>query len=68
MKFSDAKLSNFKHGFVEIQSMIMQVEKKIMQSEIKTILYAMQVMDMCHVPHGEGSGFESGAGLSIPSI
>ena len=28
----------------------------------------MQVMDMCHVPHGEGSGFESGAGLSIPSV
>ena len=26
----------------------------------------MQVMDMCHVPHGEGSGFESGAGLFIP--
>ena len=28
----------------------------------------MQMMDMCHVPHGEGSGFESGAGLSIPSV
>ena len=28
----------------------------------------MQVMDMCHIPHGEGSGFESGAGLSIPSV
>ena len=28
----------------------------------------MQKMDMCHVPHGEGSGFESGAGLSIPSV
>ena len=28
----------------------------------------MQVMDTCHVPHGEGSGFESGAGLSIPSV
>ena len=28
----------------------------------------MQIMDMCHVPHGEGSGFESGAGLSIPSV
>ena len=28
----------------------------------------MQVMDMCHVPRGEGSGFESGAGLSIPSV
>jgi len=28
----------------------------------------MQVMDMCHVPHGEGSGFEFGAGLSIPSV
>ena len=26
------------------------------------------VMDMCHVPHGEGSGFESGAGLSIPLV
>ena len=68
VKFSDAKLSNFKHGLVEIQNMIMQVGKKIMQREIKTIRYAMQVMDMCHVPHGEGSGFESGAGLSIPSI
>ena len=28
----------------------------------------MQVMDMCHVPHGKGSGFESGAGLSISSV
>jgi len=28
----------------------------------------MQMMDICHVPHGEGSGFESGAGLSIPSV
>ena len=28
----------------------------------------MQMMDMCHVPHGEGSGFESGAGLSISSV
>ena len=28
----------------------------------------MHVMDMCHVPYGEGSGFESGAGLSIPSV
>ena len=25
-------------------------------------------MDMCHVPHGEGSGLESGAGLSIPLV
>ena len=28
----------------------------------------MQKMDKYHVPHGEGSGFESGAGLSIPSV
>ena len=28
----------------------------------------MQVMDMFHVPHGEGSGFESGAGLSISAV
>ena len=28
----------------------------------------MQVMDMCHGPHGEGSCFESGTGLSIPSV
>jgi hypothetical protein len=48
--------------------MIMQVEKKFMQGKILTILYAMQVMDMCHVPHGEGSGFESVAGLSISSV
>ena len=26
------------------------------------------VMDMCHIPNGEGSGFESGAGLSIPWV
>ena len=25
-------------------------------------------MDMCHAPHGEGSGLESGAGLSIPLV
>ena len=25
-------------------------------------------MDTYHVPHGEGSGFESGEGLSIPSV
>ena len=25
-------------------------------------------MDTYHVPHGEGSGFESGAGLSIPLV
>ena len=25
----------------------------------------MQMMDMCHVPHGEVSGFESGAGLQF---
>ena len=25
-------------------------------------------MDKYHVPHGEGSGFESGAGLSIPLV
>ena len=68
VKFSDAKLSNFKHGFVEIQNMIMRVQKKFMQGKIYTILYAMQMMDMCHVPHGEGSCFESGAGLSIPSV
>jgi hypothetical protein len=48
--------------------MIMQVKKKFMQGKIKTILYAMQMMDMCHVPHGEDSGFESRAGLSIPSV
>ena len=48
--------------------MAMQFGKKIMQRKIKTILYAMQVMDMCHVPHGDGSGFESEAGLSIPSV
>ena len=34
VKFSDAKLSNFKHGLVEIQNMIMQVEKKFMQGKI----------------------------------
>ena len=28
----------------------------------------MQVMDMCDVPHDEGSDFESGAGLSIHSV
>jgi hypothetical protein len=28
----------------------------------------MQVMDMCHIPHGEGSGFEFEARLSIPSV
>ena len=28
----------------------------------------MQMMDTCHVPYGEGSGFESGARLSIPSV
>ena len=33
VKFSDAKLSNFKHGLVEIQNMIMQVGKKIMQGK-----------------------------------
>ena len=32
--FPDAKLSNFKHGLVEIQNMIMQVEKKLMQGKI----------------------------------
>ena len=26
------------------------------------------MMDTCHVPHGEGSGFESYAGLSIPLV
>ena len=26
------------------------------------------MMDTYHIPHGEGSGFESGAGLSIPLI
>ena len=34
VKFSNAKLSNFKHGLVEIQNMIMQVGKKIMHAEI----------------------------------
>ena len=34
VKFPDAKLSNFKHGLVEIQNMIMQVEKKFMQGKI----------------------------------
>ena len=33
VKFSDAKLSNFKHGLVEIRNMIKQVGKKIMQRE-----------------------------------
>ena len=28
----------------------------------------MQMMDNYHVPHGVGSGFESGAWLSIPSV
>ena len=26
------------------------------------------IIDMCHVPYGEGSGFESGAGLSISLV
>ena len=34
VKFSDAKLSNFKHGLVKIRNMIMQVGKKIMQGKI----------------------------------
>ena len=33
VKFSDAKLSNLKHGLVEIRNMIKQVGKKIMQRE-----------------------------------
>ena len=26
------------------------------------------MIDMCHIPYGEGSGLESGAGLSIPLV
>ena len=67
VKFSDAKLSNFKHGLVEIQNMIMQDGKKTMQGKLNyPICNAM--IDMCHVPYGEGSGFESGAGLSISLV
>jgi len=34
VKFSNARLSNFKHGLVEIQNMVMQVEKKLIQGKI----------------------------------
>ena len=39
-----------------------------MDSVFNFTIYGMQVMDMCHVPHGDGSGFESGAGISIPLV
>ena len=41
--------------------------KKMMQ-ENETILYANARMDTYHGPHGEVSGFESKAGLSIPLV
>ena len=39
-----------------------------MMQENKTILYANARMDTYHGPHGESSGFKSGAGLSIPLV
>ena len=39
-----------------------------MQKKKQTILFANSRMDTYHGPHDEGSGFESGAGLSIPLV
>ena len=56
----------FKHALVEIKHAMQKGNKNLCKKE--TILYAMRWMDTYHDPHGAGSGFESGAGLSIPLV
>jgi len=41
----------------------MQDEKKNLCKEKLIYPICNAMVDMCHIPHGEGSGFESGAGL-----
>ena len=60
VKFYGCKLSSFKHASVKFQTCLCKEKLNY------PICNAM--MDMCHVPQGQGSGLESGAGLSIPLV
>ena len=67
VKFYGCKLSNFKHALVKIQTCLCKVKRNLYKENLNyPICNAM--MDPCHVPHGEGSGFESGAGLSMSFV
>ena len=61
----NADFQKIKHALVENQICLCRDEAKCMQEKlIYPICNAM--MDTYHEPHGAGSGFESGAGLSLP--
>ena len=67
MKFYGCKLLKIKHALVKIQTYLCRSERKLSEEKLNYLI-CNAVMDMCHVPHGEGLGFESGAGLSIPLV
>ena len=52
--------------WLKIKHAYAEVKKKSCKEKFK--LSYMQCNDTYHIPYGEGSGFESGAGLSIPLV
>ena len=61
-------MSFYKPGVtVKFQTCLGKVKRNLCKEKLNyPICNAM--MDISHEPHGEGSGLESGAGLSIPVV
>ena len=68
VKFFGCKLSNFKYALVKIQTCLCKMRRKLCKEKKLNYPICNAIVDTCHVPHGEGSGFESGAGLSTSLV